>query len=128
MEYSVKLKSVDDCMVFLNKLHKQGKLFHLDDDPSDIGIFTDEECRHLKARVSEIFELMDDPFEVCVELDNVHKWTFGRDPEHQLMKIKQQIADRIKEIVVDQYENDPEDRQWHSAFGDLIDELEGVKK
>ncbi len=134
MEYSVKLKSVDDCMVFLNKLHKQGKLFHLDDDPSDIGIFTDEECRHLKDRVSEIFELIDDPFEVCVELDNLyypqtlHKWTFGRDPEHQLMKIKQQIADRIKEIVVDQYENDPEDRQWHSAFGDLIDELEGVKK
>ena len=63
-----------------------------------------------------------------MELDNVHKWTFGRDPEHQLMEIKQQIADRIKEIVVDQYENDPEDRQWHSAFGDLIDELEGVKK
>ena len=46
----------------------------------------------------------------------------------EIKQIKQQIADRIKEIVVYQYENDPEDRQWHSAFGDLIDELEGVKK
>ena len=46
----------------------------------------------------------------------------------EIKQIKQQIADRIKEIVVDQYENDPADRQWYSVFGDLIDELEGVKK
>jgi hypothetical protein len=122
MEYSVKLKSVSACEDFIKNLHKQGKLFHLEDDPSDIGIFTDEECRHLKDRVSEIFNLMDDPFELCVELNE-------KEPHPLLLiLIKQQIADRIKEIVVDQYENDPEDRQWYSALGDLIDELEGVKK
>jgi|TARA_B100001750_G_C15469386_1_gene578946 hypothetical protein len=67
-DYSVPLKTVNDCEGFIKNLHKEGKLFHLDDDPSDIGIFTDEECDNLNERLTEIFELMDDPFDLCVEL------------------------------------------------------------
>jgi len=37
---------------------------------------------------------------------------------------KQDIIDQIKEIVVDQCERDPDQRQWFAAFGDLIDKIE----
>tara|TARA_R100000781_G_scaffold30140_2_gene22112 strand:+ start:1274 stop:1414 length:141 start_codon:yes stop_codon:yes gene_type:complete len=37
---------------------------------------------------------------------------------------KQEIANTIKEIVVDEYEKDPQDRDWFAVFGDLIDQLE----
>tara|TARA_R110001599_G_scaffold286104_1_gene488610 strand:+ start:811 stop:942 length:132 start_codon:yes stop_codon:yes gene_type:complete len=36
----------------------------------------------------------------------------------------QEIADMIKEILVDEYEKDPKDRSWSKVFGDLIDMLE----
>lgn len=41
---------------------------------------------------------------------------------------KQQIADRLKEITVNEYEKDLEDRDWFGAIGELIDELEGWEK
>jgi hypothetical protein len=41
---------------------------------------------------------------------------------------KQQIADRLKELTVNEYEKDPKDRDWFGAIGELIDELEGWKK
>ena len=41
---------------------------------------------------------------------------------------KQQIADRLKELTVNEYEKDPEDRDWFGAIGELIDELEGWQK
>jgi len=37
---------------------------------------------------------------------------------------KQEIANTIKEIVVDEYKKDPHDRDWSGVFGDLIDHLE----
>jgi hypothetical protein len=37
---------------------------------------------------------------------------------------KQDIIDQIKEIVVDQCELDPDQRQWFAAFGALIDKIE----
>tara|TARA_S200002703_G_scaffold129921_1_gene117106 strand:- start:2668 stop:2808 length:141 start_codon:yes stop_codon:yes gene_type:complete len=37
---------------------------------------------------------------------------------------KQDIIDQIKEIVVDQCELDPKDRDWFAAFGALIDKIE----
>jgi len=37
---------------------------------------------------------------------------------------KQDIIDQIKEIVVDQCELEPEQRQWFAAFGALIDKIE----
>jgi hypothetical protein len=37
---------------------------------------------------------------------------------------KQEIIDQIKEIVVNQCEKDPEDRDWFASFGALIDKIE----
>ena len=67
-DYSVSLKTVNDCEGFIKSLHKEGNLFHFDDDLKDIGIFTAEECKNLNDRLTEIFNLMDDPFKLCVEL------------------------------------------------------------
>tara|TARA_R110000782_G_scaffold210210_1_gene298324 strand:+ start:1006 stop:1134 length:129 start_codon:yes stop_codon:yes gene_type:complete len=39
----------------------------------------------------------------------------------------QEIADRLKEIVVDELEKDCDARDWYSVIGTLVDELEGVK-
>jgi hypothetical protein len=36
----------------------------------------------------------------------------------------QEIADQLKDIVVEQYAKQPEDRDWYVAIGELIDELE----
>jgi len=36
---------------------------------------------------------------------------------------KQDIIDQIKEIVVDQCELDPDQRQWFAEFGALIDKI-----
>ena len=41
---------------------------------------------------------------------------------------KQDIIDAIKEIVVDQCELDPDQRDWFAEFGALIDKLEGSIK
>ena len=40
----------------------------------------------------------------------------------------QLIANVIKEILVDEYAKNPEDRDWTNVFGNLIDDLEGVNK
>ena len=37
---------------------------------------------------------------------------------------KQDIVDAIKEIIVEQCEKDPEDRDIFAAFGALIDKIE----
>jgi hypothetical protein len=37
---------------------------------------------------------------------------------------KQEIIDQIKEIVVNQCEKDPADRDWFASFGALIDKIE----
>ena len=38
----------------------------------------------------------------------------------------QDIADKLKEIVVNECEKDVSDRDWFNVIGTLIDELEGV--
>jgi hypothetical protein len=37
---------------------------------------------------------------------------------------KEDIIMHIKHIVVEQYEKDPEQRDWYAAFGALIDKIE----
>tara|TARA_R110000744_G_scaffold210064_2_gene329115 strand:+ start:218 stop:349 length:132 start_codon:yes stop_codon:yes gene_type:complete len=39
----------------------------------------------------------------------------------------QEIADQLKEIVVNQYSKEPEDRDWYAELGDLIDTLENTE-
>lgn len=78
MDYSVELKSKQDCINFLDGLNSQDKLFHLDDDPKDIiymdesggfkGLFTEEECEHLRKRQDEIFDYLEDPHSTVMEL------------------------------------------------------------
>lgn len=41
---------------------------------------------------------------------------------------KQEIIDQIKEIVVNQCEKDPADRDWFASFGALIDKIEASIK
>tara|TARA_R110002020_G_scaffold310197_1_gene525996 strand:+ start:409 stop:543 length:135 start_codon:yes stop_codon:yes gene_type:complete len=38
-----------------------------------------------------------------------------------------EIAKVIKEIVVDQYGKELQDRDWYRALGELIDKLEGLE-
>tara|TARA_Y100001951_G_scaffold95781_1_gene93647 strand:+ start:325 stop:456 length:132 start_codon:yes stop_codon:yes gene_type:complete len=40
----------------------------------------------------------------------------------------QEIARAIKEIAVDQYGKDVQDRDWYRALGELIDKLEGKEQ
>jgi hypothetical protein len=42
------------------------------------------------------------------------------------LKSPARIAGMLKEIVVDQSEKDPEDRDWYAEIGRVIDVLEGV--
>ena len=47
---------------------------------------------------------------------------------NKLKEIKmthQDIADKLKEIVVNEFEKDVSDRDWFNVIGTLIDELEG---
>ena len=44
--------------------------------------------------------------------------------KRHLAMTKQDIIDQIKEIVVDQCELEPEQRQWFAEFGALIDKIE----
>jgi len=39
----------------------------------------------------------------------------------------QEIADKLKEITVNEYEKEPKDRDWYYALGQLIDELECIE-
>jgi hypothetical protein len=75
LDFTKPLTSVTACKDFLTRLHKAGKMFHLDDDPSEFvdDLFTNEECGHLNLRVDEIFEQMEDPFDLCVKLINEEK-------------------------------------------------------
>jgi hypothetical protein len=62
---------------FLKALEHEGRLIHPDDDPSTIvrtfdgtRVFTDEECIHMRQRMEEVFNLIDDPYEECMSISN----------------------------------------------------------
>jgi len=75
-KYDVELNSWQDCVMFLHDLYMEGKLFHPDDDPSQIidrdhkQLFTRVECRHLRLRMDEVFTYIDDPYGVCLDIMN----------------------------------------------------------
>jgi hypothetical protein len=52
-------------------------MIHPDDDPETIvrvfdgsRVFTDQECIHMRKRISEVFELLDDPYQECMDISN----------------------------------------------------------
>jgi len=60
---------------FIYALFDNHRLYHLEDDPSQIinsqtgaPAFTPEEVPLLRSRVAECFEVMDDPMELCLSL------------------------------------------------------------
>jgi hypothetical protein len=62
---------------FLKALEHEGRMIHPDDDPATIvrtfdgtRVFTDEECIHMRKRMQEIFDLIDDPYQECMDISN----------------------------------------------------------
>jgi hypothetical protein len=59
---------------FLHWLEDNGKMFHLEDDPSDIvdmnglHIFTKDEASHIDKRLEELFSVERDPFGLLFEM------------------------------------------------------------
>ena len=74
IDYQSTLISEDMCKRFITTLYNHGKLFHFDDDPlvqldaNGWPLFTPKECKHLDERIEEIFNILDDPHELAVEL------------------------------------------------------------
>lgn len=62
---------------FLKALEHEGRMIHPDDDPATIvrtfdgtRVFTDEECIHMRKRMQEVFNLIDDPYQECMDISN----------------------------------------------------------
>ena len=76
IDYKTTLLNKDMCEKFITSLYTNNKLFHFDDDPSEQTdkngntLFTVEECELLNKRIDEIFEILDDPYELAVQLIN----------------------------------------------------------
>ena len=74
IDFNTTLSNKDMCEKFITSLYTNNKLFHFDDDPSvqtDKNgnlLFTTKECELLKKIIDEIFEILDDPYELAVEL------------------------------------------------------------
>jgi hypothetical protein len=71
------LTTQEEASSFLSALENEGRMFHLDDDPETIvwtfdgsRVFTDQECIPLRKRVEEIFNLLDDPYQECMDISN----------------------------------------------------------
>ena len=74
IDYKTTLLNKDMCEKFITSLHNHNKLFHFDDDPllqldaNGFPLFIPKECEHLDKRIEEIFNILDDPYELAVEL------------------------------------------------------------
>jgi hypothetical protein len=66
--YTTPIRTEADAEGFFFQLHQLGLLFHPEDDPANVGIFTPEQCQHLRDRLDEVYEVMDDPCEYCLTL------------------------------------------------------------
>ena len=71
------LTTEEEASSFLRALENEGRMIHPDDDPATIvrtydgtRVFTDEECIHLRKRIEEVFNLIDDPYQECMDISN----------------------------------------------------------
>jgi hypothetical protein len=55
--FSKTITTIGDLTALLTELHKQDRMFHCEDDPADIGIFTAEEADLLNTRMEEAYRL-----------------------------------------------------------------------
>ncbi len=67
MDFSKSLDTQQQCVDFIWGLQFSGRAFHLDDDPTDIGIFTKEEAEQLVVRQGEIFIVLEDPYDIAID-------------------------------------------------------------
>lgn len=68
------ITNIREAKDFLHCLEDNGKLFHLEDDPSEIvdmnglHIFTKDEASHIDKRLEELFSVVGDPFGLLFEM------------------------------------------------------------
>lgn len=86
--YTTPIKTEADAEGFFFQLHQLGRLFHPEDDPSTVisgasggYLFTQEQAEHLRARLDEVYEVMDDPCDYCLTLTHPES---DRDDDHGL--------------------------------------------
>ena len=84
VDFVTRLKTKEQADAWVESLVLSGQDFHFDDDPAEIRIFrgtanvdcgalfTDSECKHLRARLDELFALLKDPFEPLVRHTKKH--------------------------------------------------------
>lgn len=75
--YTTPIKTEADAEGFFFQLHQLGRLFHPEDNPAEVvngasgeWLFTKEQAEHLRARLDEVYEVMDDPCAYCLTLTN----------------------------------------------------------
>ena len=72
------IKNENDAMVFFFVLEQGGLLFHPEDDPASVvgwhgrPLFSALECVHLKRRIREVYEVMDDPCQYILDMSIVY--------------------------------------------------------
>lgn len=75
--YTTPIRTEADAEGFFFQLHQLGRLFHPEDDPALVisgasggYLFTQEQAQHLRQRMDEVYEVMDDPCDYCLTLTN----------------------------------------------------------
>lgn len=79
--YTAHIRTEADAEGFFFQLHQLGRLFHPEDDPSNIDIFTPDQAQHLRDRINEVYEVVDDPRDYCLTLTHPDS---DRDDDHGL--------------------------------------------
>lgn len=71
----VPLKTAEQAVEFIKKLHSDNALFHFEDPPEDVvtcnfgaRLFSDIECGLVRSRVKELFSLLRCPFEEAIKI------------------------------------------------------------
>jgi hypothetical protein len=70
--FTTPITTEDDSKNFIHSLHKDGLLFHPEDDAHDIKdhkgeyLFTDEEAFELNNRLEEVYDYIEDPCEYII--------------------------------------------------------------
>jgi hypothetical protein len=50
-----KITTIKEAKEFIDELNNKNKIFHFDDDPFDVGCFTDYEAYYIDLRITELF-------------------------------------------------------------------------
>lgn len=75
--YATPITCESDAQGFFFELHQTGRLFHPEDDPATVisgasgdYLFTPDQCDQLRARIDEVYAVMDDPCGYILTLTN----------------------------------------------------------